>query len=111
MCAVCICTCVHAVCLYECVHVCVEEGEGRMADGKQEGKGCMCIHWSHKKKHLCDLMIKRHKVEQIKAYLSAMQNPKNPLYDAVREEKGCRLARGKQNSKSSMRAVLQSSSK
>ena len=30
-----------------------------------------------------------HKMEQIKAYLSAMQNPKNPLHDAVREEKGC----------------------
>ena len=24
-----------------------------------------------------------------------MQNPKNPLHDAVKEEKGCRLARGK----------------
>ena len=37
----------------------------------------------------------RHKVVQVKAYLSAMQNPKNPLHDAVKEEKGCRLARGK----------------
>ena len=37
----------------------------------------------------------RHKVEQVKAYLNAMQNPKNPLHDAVKEEKGCRLARGK----------------
>ena len=24
-----------------------------------------------------------------------IQNPKNPLHDAVKEEKGCRLARGK----------------
>ena len=40
-------------------------------------------------------METRHKVEQVKAYLNAMQNPKNPLHDAVKEEKGCRLARGK----------------
>ena len=47
--------------------------------------------------YLLDLpsMETRHKVEQVKAYLSAMQNPKNPLHDAVKEEKGCRLARGK----------------
>ena len=37
----------------------------------------------------------RHKVEQFKAYLNAMQNPKNLLHDVVKEEKGCRLARGK----------------
>ena len=37
----------------------------------------------------------RHKVEQVKAYLNAMQNPKTPPHDAVKEEKGCRLARGK----------------
>ena len=35
------------------------------------------------------------KVEQVKAYLNAVQNPKNPLHDAVKEEKECRLARGK----------------
>ena len=40
-------------------------------------------------------METRHKVEQVKTYLNAMQNPKNPLHDAVKEEKGCRLARGK----------------
>ena len=40
-------------------------------------------------------MKARRKVEQVKAYLNAMQNPKNPLQDAVKEEKGCRLARGK----------------
>ena len=33
--------------------------------------------------------------KQVKAYLSAMQNPKNPLHDAVEEEKGCTQARGK----------------
>ena len=36
-----------------------------------------------------------HKMEQVKVYLNAMQNPKNPLHDAVKEEKGCRLARSK----------------
>ena len=47
--------------------------------------------------YLLDLpsMETRHKVEQVKAYLNAIQNPKNPLHDAVKEEKGCRLARGK----------------
>ena len=48
-------------------------------------------------RYLLDLpsMETRHKVEQVKAYLNAMQNPMNPLHDAVKEEKGCRLARGK----------------
>ena len=48
-------------------------------------------------RYLLDLpsMETRHKVEQVKAYLNAMQNPKNPLHDAVKEEKGCRMARGK----------------
>ena len=47
--------------------------------------------------YLLDLpaMETRHKVEQVNAYLSAMQNLKNPLHDAVKEDKGCRLARGK----------------
>ena len=40
-------------------------------------------------------MEARQKMHQFKAYLSAMQNPKIPLHDAVKEEKGCRLARGK----------------
>ena len=40
-------------------------------------------------------METRHKVEQVKAYLNAMQNSKNPLHAAAKEEKGCRLARGK----------------
>ena len=48
-------------------------------------------------RYLLDLspMETRHKVEQVKEYLNMMQNPKNPLHDAVKEEKGCRLARGK----------------
>ena len=41
-------------------------------------------------RYLLDLpsMEARHKVEQVKAYLSAMQNPKNPLHDADKEDKG-----------------------
>ena len=40
--------------------------------------------------YLLDLpqMETRHKVEQVKAYLNAMQDPKNPLHEAVKEEKG-----------------------
>ena len=38
-------------------------------------------------------MEARHMVEQVKACLNAMQNPKNPLHSAVKEEKGCRMAR------------------
>ena len=38
-------------------------------------------------------MEARHKMEQVKACLNAMQSPKNPLHDSVKEEKGCRLAR------------------
>ena len=34
-------------------------------------------------------------MHEVKAYLNTIQNPKNPLHDAVKEEKGCRLARGK----------------
>ena len=39
-------------------------------------------------------METRHKVQQVKAYLNAMQNAKNPLHDAVKEETGCRLTKG-----------------
>ena len=48
-------------------------------------------------RYLLDLssMETRRKVEQVKTYLNEMQNPKNPLHDAVKEEKGCRLARSK----------------
>ena len=44
---------------------------------------------------LPSMEIRHNKVEQVKAYLNAMQNPKNPLHDAVKEVKGCRLAKGK----------------
>ena len=46
--------------------------------------------------YLLDLpsMETRHRVKQVKAYLNAAQNPKNPFYNAVKEQ-GCRLARGK----------------
>ena len=33
-------------------------------------------------------METRHEVEQVTAYLSAIQNPKNALHDVVKEEKG-----------------------
>ena len=41
-------------------------------------------------RYLLDLtsIVVRHKMEQVKAYLNTMQNPKNPLHDAVKEEKG-----------------------
>ena len=35
------------------------------------------------------------KVEQVKAYYSAVGNPHNPLHEAVKDTKGCRLGRGK----------------
>ena len=34
-----------------------------------------------------------HKMERVKAYLNAMQNPKNSLHNAAKEEKGCRQAK------------------
>ena len=48
-------------------------------------------------RYLLDLpsMETRHKVEQVKAYLNAMQNPKNPLHNTAIEERGSRLTRGK----------------
>ena len=48
-------------------------------------------------RYLLDLpsMETRHKVDQVKTYLTTMQNPHNPLHDAVKEEKGCRLATDK----------------
>ena len=48
-------------------------------------------------RYLLDLPAReiRHKVEQVKAYLKAMQKLKNPFHDAVKEGKECRLARDK----------------
>ena len=41
-------------------------------------------------RYLLDLpsMETRHKVEQVKAYLNAMQNPQNPFHDAVKKRRG-----------------------
>ena len=36
-----------------------------------------------------------HKVEQVKAYFSDVGNPHNPLQEAVKDTKRCRLGRGK----------------
>ena len=35
------------------------------------------------------------KVEQVKAYFGAVGNHHNPLHEAVKDTKGCRLGRGK----------------
>ena len=32
----------------------------------------------------------RQKVEQVKAYFSAIKNPQNPLHEAMKDTKGCR---------------------
>ena len=40
-------------------------------------------------------MQTRQKVEQVKTYFSAIENPHNPLHNAVKDTKGCRLGRGK----------------
>ena len=40
-------------------------------------------------------MQTRQKVEQIKAYFSAVKNPHNPLHETVKDTKGCRLGRVK----------------
>ena len=40
-------------------------------------------------------MQTRQKVEQVKAYFSAVENPHNPLHESVKDTKGCRLGRGK----------------
>ena len=37
----------------------------------------------------------RQKMEQVKAYFSAVENPNNPLHEAVKDTKGCRLGRAK----------------
>ena len=38
-------------------------------------------------------MQTRQKVEQAKAYFSAVENPHNPLHEAVKDTEGCRLER------------------
>ena len=39
-------------------------------------------------------MQTRQKVEQVKAYFSGVENPHNPLHDAVKDTKGSRLGQG-----------------
>ena len=48
-------------------------------------------------KFMLDLppMQTRETVEQVKAYFSAIENPHNPLHEAVKDTKGCRLGRSK----------------
>ena len=68
-------------------------------------------------RYLLDLpsLETRHKVEQVKAYLNAMQNPKNQLHDAVKKRgvdwQEASHGWAKQNNQSSVCAVSQSSSK
>ena len=40
-------------------------------------------------------MQTRQKVEQVKAYFGAVENPYNSLHEAVKDTKGCRPGRGK----------------
>ena len=40
-------------------------------------------------------MQTRQKVEQVKAYFSAVEIPHNPVHEAVKDTKGCRLGRVK----------------
>ena len=46
-------------------------------------------------RYLLDLPSMETRWSKSRRMLNAIQNPKNPLHDAVKEEKGCRLARGK----------------
>ena len=52
---------------------------------------------SETRRFMIDLppMQTRQKVEQVKAYFSAIGNPHNPLHEAVKDTKGCRLGQGK----------------
>jgi hypothetical protein len=40
-------------------------------------------------------MQTKQNVEQVKAYFTAVENPHNPLHEAVKDSKGSRLGRGK----------------
>ena len=77
-----------------------QQGDQRSLPWQQHWRMVPNHNWSAPRmsaSKLLDLssMETRHKVEQVKAYLNAMHNPKNALHDAVKEEKGCRLAKGK----------------
>ena len=75
---------------------CLHKGTG---GSEQQWFACgrrACLQSKHMRYPL-DLpsMEAKHKAQQVKAYLNAMHSPKNPLLDAVKEKKGCRLARDK----------------
>ena len=69
------------------------------SDGTQKLLSCMhsgilqAANAVHLTAVLCDLppIQTRQKVEQVKAYLSAVKNLHNPLHKAVKDTKGCRL--------------------
>ena len=52
-------------------------------------------------------MKSRQKVEQVKAYFSAVENPHNPLHEAVKDTKGSRLRWGKSWMGQAEESVLQ----
>ena len=52
-------------------------------------------------------MQTRQKVEQIKAYFSAVKDPHNPLLEAVKDTKGCRLGRGESSMAQAEDSLLQ----
>ena len=61
---------------------------------------CSCICIRRVRRTICtklDLPSKqtRQKVEQLKAYFSAIENSHNPLHEAMKDTNGCRLGRGK----------------
>ena len=79
----CVCACVRAcvracVCMYVCHSVCVRA----------------CVRAKRFILVLPPMQI-RQKVEQIKAYFSAVEKPHNPLHEAVKDTKRRRLGRGK----------------
>ena len=52
---------------------------------------------SETRRFMIDLppMQTRQKVERVKTCFSAVENPINPLHEAVKDTEGCRLGRGK----------------
>ena len=52
-------------------------------------------------------MQTRQKVEQVKAYFSAVENPHNPLHEVVKDTKRCRPGRGKSLMGQAEESILQ----
>ena len=52
-------------------------------------------------------MKTRQKVEQVRAYFSAVANPQNTLHEAVKDTKGSRLGRGKSWTGQAEKSLLQ----